>query len=119
MRKIQDAADKGKIRRIIKQIIGGDKEFSLEVLYNEGENMTDGDEIATEVNDIFGQSWFFQSEEERLKGLELRGLMESGCGAGFTKMAGDMGIPEDVSYRVRGGLSRKKLTGPVWRSQKH
>ena len=35
MRKIQDAADKGKIRRIIKQIIGGDKEFSLEVLYNE------------------------------------------------------------------------------------
>jgi hypothetical protein len=76
MRKIQDAADKGKIRRIIKQIIGGDKEFSLEVLYNEGENMTDGDEIATEVNDIFGQSWFFQSEEEKLKGVELRGLME-------------------------------------------
>ena len=42
MRKIQDAADKGKIRRIIKQIIGGDKDFSLEVLFNEGENTTDG-----------------------------------------------------------------------------
>ena len=93
MRKIQDAADKGKIGRIIKQIIGVDKEFSLEVLYNEGENTTDADEIATEVNNIFGQSWFFQSEEERRKGAELRGLMESGCGAGFNELAEKMGIP--------------------------
>ena len=33
MRKIQDAADRGKIGRILRQIIGGDKDFSLEVLY--------------------------------------------------------------------------------------
>ena len=45
--------------------------------------MTDGDEIATEVNKIFGQSWFFQTEEEKQKGIRLRGLMESGCGMGF------------------------------------
>ena len=35
--------------------------------------------------------------------------MESGCGAGFTKMAGDMGIPEDVSGRVRGGFLSKEV----------
>ena len=90
MRKIQDAADRGKIGRILRQIIGGDKDFFLEVLYNEGENMIDGDEIATEVNKIFGQSWFFQTEDEKLKGIKLRGLMESGCGKGFEEMSEEM-----------------------------
>jgi hypothetical protein len=54
MRKIQEAADVGKIGRMIKRIMGGGQDFSLEVLYNKGENMTDCDEIASEVNRVFG-----------------------------------------------------------------
>ena len=34
MMKIQEAADVGKIVRMIKSIIGGSQDFSLEVLYN-------------------------------------------------------------------------------------
>jgi hypothetical protein len=71
--------------------------------------MTDGDEIAAEVNNIFGQNWFFQTEEEKLKGIKLRGLMETGCGKGFDKMSEEMNIPEDVSQRVRSGLLTKEF----------
>ena len=34
--------------------------------------MTDCDEIASEVNRVFGQEWFFQTEEDRLKGIKIR-----------------------------------------------
>ena len=47
MRKIQEAADVGKIGRMLKSIIGGSQDFSLEVLYNKDRNKTDCDEIAS------------------------------------------------------------------------
>jgi hypothetical protein len=107
MRKIQEAADKGKIGRMLKKIIGGSQDFTLEVLYNKDGNTTDCDEIASEVNRMFGQEWFFQTDEEREKGVKIRGMMKSGCGADFDKLSGEMGIPNHVSPLIRVGLLRK------------
>jgi hypothetical protein len=80
MRKIQEAADVGKIGRMLKSIIGGSQDFSLEVLYNKDGNKTDCDEIASEVNSMFGKVWFSQTEEERERGVNLRRMMKDGCG---------------------------------------
>jgi hypothetical protein len=97
MRKIQEAADKGKIGRMLKKIIGGSQDFTLEVLYNKDGNTTDCDEIASEVNRMFGQEWFFQTEEERVRGVNIRGMMKSGCGADFEKMSGEWAY--QIMYR--------------------
>ena len=67
-RKIQEAADTGRIGGILRKIIGEDKDFSLEVLYRDGRNVTDANEIAGEVTRVFREEWFFQTDQERKKG---------------------------------------------------
>ena len=56
---------------------------------------------------MFGQVWFFQTEEERERGVNLRRMMKDGCGIEFDKLSGDMGIPDDVSPPIRVGLLKK------------
>ena len=46
MRRIQDAADVGKIGGVLKQLMGEEKAFKLEVLYGEDENEVDSVRIS-------------------------------------------------------------------------
>ena len=109
-RKIQEAADKGKIGMVLKSIMREDKDFSLEVLYGEGEepNKTDSDKIAGIVTKHFGGQFDLTAEEDA-NDLILSDLSSKGDKAGFDKMSTEQGIPEDVAERVFGGLTAKHL----------
>ena len=81
----------------------------MDVLHINGEILTDGDDIAREVNSIFGGGWLFQSVEERERGRELRRLMKDGCGAGFEKLSDSLKVPPEIAQMVRLGLLEKKV----------
>ena len=87
-RKIQEAADKGKIGMVLKSIMREDKDFSLEVLYGEGEEpkKTDADEIADIVTKHFGRQFDLTAEEDA-DDLILSDLSSKGDKAGFVKMS--------------------------------
>ena len=87
-----------------------DKDFSLEVLYGEGEepNKTDADEIADIVTKHFGGQFDLTAEEDA-NDLILSDLSSKGDKSGFVKMSTEQGIPEDVAERVFGGLTAKHL----------
>ena len=88
-RKIQEAADKGKIGRVLKSIMKEDKDFSLEVLYGEGEedNKTDADEIADIVTKHFGRQFDLTADEDA-NDLTLSDLSSKGDKAGFARGCG-------------------------------
>ena len=108
-RKIQEAADKGRIGGILRKIIGEEKDFSLEVLYRDGGTVTDADEIAGEVTRVFGEEWFFQTDEERKKGVDLRRAMRGASAAEFLKISEAIKVPAEVALMVREGLLRDNL----------
>ena len=64
-RTIQEAADKGKIGKVLKKIMNENKDSSLEVLYGVNDNMTDATEIAEEVTRHFGGQFSLTQEERR------------------------------------------------------
>ena len=86
------------------------KDFSLEVLYGEGEeeNKTDANEIADIVTKHFGGQFDLTIEEDA-NDLILSDLSSKGDKTGFVKMSTEQGIPEDVAERVFGGLTAKFL----------
>ncbi len=53
MRRIQDAANAGKISPILRSIMSKFNSFSLDVLYDEEGNITDPDEAARIVTEFF------------------------------------------------------------------
>ena len=94
------------------KFIGEDKDFSLEVLYRDGGNMTDADEIAGEVTRAFGEDWFFQSEEERKKGVDMRRAMSGSSAAEFFKnVGGDQGSGGSSPHGSRGAIEQTCIGG--------
>jgi len=63
MRKMQEAADEGKIGAILKSIIGKKPPFTLESIRDKGELITDPLEITRRVTKLF-RDWFFRSEKD-------------------------------------------------------
>ena len=93
MRRMQDAADAGKIGPIIKNIMAKTNSFSMEVLYNEAGNITDADEVARIVTEFFAD-WFNSSEDDNLRDSELSGLSELRDHDKWDALAARLGIPE-------------------------
>ena len=109
-RKIQVAADKGKIGMVLKSIMKKDKDFLLKVLYREEEegNKTDTDEIADIVTKHFGKRFDLTIEEDA-NDLILSELSSKGDRAEFVKMSTEKKVPEDVAERVFGSLTAEFL----------
>ena len=63
MRRIQDAADVGKIGGVLRQIMGEEKAFTLEVLYDDEENEVDSVRVSQLVTKFF-EEWFRASDDE-------------------------------------------------------
>jgi len=89
--------------------VGEQKEFSLEVLYKPGGNITDPYAIAKEVSDTFGGSWFNQTDDERQRGKEIRTTMSKPLEEGFMDIIGSESIPPGVVCRVYEGMKTKEV----------
>ena len=63
MRRIQDAADVGKIGAMLKGIMAKSNSFSMDVLYGKEGNIVDAVEISRIITDFF-QAWFNTTEED-------------------------------------------------------
>ena len=62
MRKMQEAADEGKIGRILKMITSKRPAFSLDCIRVGEKNVTDAEEITKQVTELF-REWFFRSDK--------------------------------------------------------
>ena len=63
MRKIQEAADEGKIGAILKEITGDKSPFSLDCIKVGESQVTDKTDITKIITKLF-RDWFFRSEED-------------------------------------------------------
>ena len=98
MRRIQDAADAGKIGPILRSIMAKSKSFSLEVLYNDEGNITDPDEVARIVSEFF-KKWFDSSDEDEVRDEQVADYSAAGNEAGWCKLAERLEIPWAQSKR--------------------
>jgi hypothetical protein len=107
-RKIQEEADKGKIGRILKKIIGDKTDFSLEVIYGTEGNITDADEVARTVTDLFG-STFSQEESSKIQDARLGVAAEANDKTGFLDIAENLKVPPHVAVKVFEGMQPKPI----------
>ena len=108
IRKIQEEADKGSIGRVLKRIIGEEKDFTLDVLYGKLENITDAEEIARIITKFF-EEWFSMTEEGEQNDDELSRFSELNDRNSFLAMTGRLGIKEEAANSIFEGLKDKEI----------
>ena len=112
MRRIQDQADAGKIGAMLKGIMAKSTAFSLDVLYNDHENIVDTNEISRIVTEFF-KEWFNASPEDDLRDLEVAQLSESQDEIGCRALAQRLNIPWEHAKEVMSGMADKEATDEV------
>ncbi len=90
IRKVQEEEDKARIGKVLKRIIGEEKDFTLEVSYGKLENITDAEEIARIITNFF-EEWFSLTEEGEQNDDELSRFSELNNRESFLEMAGRLG----------------------------
>ena len=108
IRRIQEEADKGRIGKVLKRIIGEEKDFTLEVLYDKLENITDAEEIARIITKFF-EEWFSLTEEGEQNDEELSRFSELNDKKSFLEMARRLGIKEEAANNILEGLKDKEI----------
>ncbi len=107
MRRIQEAADAGKIGPILRSIMAKSKSFFLEVLYNEEGNITDPDEVARIVTEFF-KKWLDSSNEDEVRNDQVANYSAAENEAGWFKLSERLGIPWIHAKEVLDGMTDKE-----------
>ena len=107
MRRIQDAADAGKIGPMLKSVMAKYNSFSMEVLYNDEGNITDPDEVARIVTEFF-KKWFDSSEEDYVGDDQVARFSATENEAGWFDLSRRLGIPWEHAKEVLEGMSDKE-----------
>ncbi len=108
MRRIQDAADAGKIGPMLRSIMMKSTAFTMDVLYNQDGNVTDPDEIARIVTEFFKQ-WFASSTEDDVRDDQVSNFSALENEVGWLKLAERLGIPWEHANEVLEGMKDKEF----------
>ncbi len=106
MRRIQDAADAGKIGPILRSIMSKSNSFSLDVLYDDDGNITDPDEVARIVTEFF-KKWFDSSDGDEVRDDEVAKFSAAGNEKGWFNLSQKLGIPWEHAKEVLEGMLDK------------
>ncbi len=107
MRRIQDAADAGRIGPILKSIMSKSNSFSLDVLYDKDGNITDPDEVARIVTEFF-KKWFDSSDEDEVRDDQVAKFSAAGNEKGWFDLSEKLGIPWNHAKEVLEGMRDKE-----------
>ena len=109
MRRLQDAADAGKIGGVLKRIIAKSKAFSLEALYNEEGTITDPDEVARIVTEFF-RLWFNSTTEDDIRDESVAEYSAEHNIRGWEKLSEQLGIPWEDAREILEGMTDKPIS---------
>ena len=112
MRRIQDAADAGKIGPMLRSIMMKQSSFSMDVIYNQDGNVTDPDDISRIVTEFFKQ-WFAASTEDDVRDDQVANFSARENEAGWLKLAERLGIPWDHAKEVLEGMKDKESNDEI------
>ena len=99
MRRLQDAADAGKIGGVLRRIMAKSKSFSLEALYNDDGTVTDPDEVARIVTEFF-RMWFNSTTEDDIRDDCVAKYSAENNIGGWEKLSESMGIPWEDAREI-------------------
>ena len=99
MAKIQEAADSGRIGRVIQSVVGRDPSFLMESLTEGDETITDGHTIALTITDFF-RKWFSRLPEEKVRDAALAKCVLMNDRVAWDKLMDDIKVPGNSSDRL-------------------
>ena len=107
MRRIQDAADAGKIGAMLKGIMAKSNSFSMDVLYGKEGNIVDAVEISRIITDFF-QDWFNTSEDDDYRDQAVSEVSATQNERGCRDLAQHLNIPWEHAKEVLGAWRIRK-----------
>ena len=108
MRKIQEAADEGKIGAILNKITGDKPPFSLDNIKVGEAQVTDKVEITRIITKLF-RDWFFRSEHDAWRDHGISDAIICEDKDRFLEITGTLKVPPDIANKIWDSCRIKQL----------
>ena len=109
MSKIQEAADSGRIGRVIQAVVGRDQSYLMESLIEGDETITDGHAIALSITGFF-RKWFSRLPEEKVRDAALAKCVTDVNRPAWDTLMNDIGVPKNPSDKLWYAFQKKPST---------
>ena len=108
MRKMQEAADEGKVGKILKMITGNRPPFSLDCIRVGEKNITDATEIKKKVTELF-REWFFRAETDAWRDHNISDAIICEDKGRYMDITSSLEIPPHIAEKVWESCKKKEI----------
>ena len=107
MRKMQEAADEGRVGALLKHIVGSKPPFSLECIRVGTKNITDAYEITRLVTEWF-REWFHRGEKEAWRDHAISDAIICEDRDRFMEVVRSLGVPSETADKIWDSCRRRE-----------